>query len=137
VERVCFVLDSGAVSAIAKGEAYARRLFEEAVRSGTPIVVPAVVVAESARGTARDALANRLLGAVEVRPVDEALARRAGRLLHETGSSGTIDAIVVATADETPGSAILTGDVRDLSRLASARGRTRIMSISGAITRRR
>jgi len=134
VERVCFVLDSGAVSAIAKGEAYARRLFEEAVRSGTPIVVPAVVVAESARGTARDALANRLLGAVEVRPVDEALARRAGRLLHETGSSGTI---VVATADETPGSAILTGDVRDLSRLASARGRTRIMSISGAITRRR
>ena len=129
MERFRFVLDSGAVSAIAKGEPYARRAFEEAVKEGTPIVVPAVVVAETTRSTARDATVNRLLETVEIRVVDEGLARLAGRLLHAARSAETIDALVVATAEEIPGSVVFTGDVKDLTRLAGASGKTAIISI--------
>src|SRR5437667_71864 len=58
------------------------------------------------------------LRAVDVRPVDEQLAREAGILIARAGTSDPIDATVVLVAE--PGDRILTSDPRDLKRLAAA-----------------
>lgn len=114
------MLDSGAVIALARDDVNARAALAIAVRRGVPVLVPSVVVAETVRGTARDASVNRLLAAVgEVVPLDEPLARAAGALLGSTRSdAGAIDAIVVATAHSLGGAVVLTSDPNDLQRLA-------------------
>lgn len=118
------LLDSGGLSAVASGDLRALAIFEKAVAQGIPIAVPVVVIAESTRGTARDAGTNRLLKAIgrarkAIIPLSESTARTAGRLLHAARSSETIDAIVVAEASNEGGSAILTSDTSDLGRLAT------------------
>jgi hypothetical protein len=55
------------------------------------------------------------------------------RYAHKRAGAGTIDAIVVATADLIPGTGILTSDPEDLRLLASVRGRTHIIAISDAV----
>jgi predicted nucleic acid-binding protein len=114
------ILDAGAVIALSRADVRARAALAAAVEAGADVAVPSVVVAETVRGVAADAPANRVLKAVgEITPTDEAVGRRAGRLLGESGSSATIDAIVVATAVEAGGAVVLTGDPDDLSALAS------------------
>jgi len=130
VAGVHLVLDSGAISAIVEGDVAARTFLREALATKTRIVVPAVVVAESTRGTARDAPANQLLKKTQVEAVSEAHARGAGRLLHATRSDQTIDALIVATADILGGSAVLTADPDDLIALAAVHSRTRILSLT-------
>ena len=113
------VLDSGAVIGLARSDLRARAALAAAHEAGAEIVVPAVVVAETVRGAARDAPVNRVLKAVgNVAEVDEECARVAGGLLGSTRSSGTVDALVVATAVVAGGAVILTGDPDDLRRLA-------------------
>jgi predicted nucleic acid-binding protein len=114
------VLDSGAVVALAADDPAARAVLTVAVRRGVPVLVPAVVVTETVRGTPRDAPVNHVLAAVgEIVAADERLARAAGGLLGSTGSNaGAVDALVVATAASSGGAVILTGDPRDLGRLA-------------------
>jgi hypothetical protein len=51
----------------------------------------------------------------------EAIARHAGQLLGEAGSSATIDALVVAEAIGLQPSVVLTSDPDDLGRLLGAR----------------
>ena len=115
------ILDSGAVMALASGQRRSRVFLAEAVAAGMQVLVPAVVVAETVRGDgARDAPVNRVLKAVEaILPVDEPVARTAGRLLGVSGSDATIDALVVAAALHIGGGRILTGDFEDLRRLSS------------------
>lgn len=82
--------------------------------------IPAVVVAETVRGSATDAPVNRVVKAVgQVDLIGEAIGRTAGRLLREAGLSETVDAIVVATAVEARGAVVQTGDPTDLVALAS------------------
>jgi hypothetical protein len=91
-----------------------------------------VVVAESTTdGGGRDVNVNRLLKTLLVADCDMATARSAAalRFLARAGP-GTIDAIVVATADRMPGSIVLTGDPTDLSTLASVRRRSRVVDIN-------
>jgi predicted nucleic acid-binding protein len=116
------ILDSGAVIALSRNDERARAAVAAAWEAGVEVSIPAVVVAETIRGTAKDAPVNRVIKAVgEVTVVDERTARSAGALLGATGSSSTVDAMVVASAVELGGGVVLTGDPHDLGTLAADR----------------
>ena len=55
------ILDSGASIALAAGNERARRFVQRAVRERILAVIPAVVIAETTRGGARDAPVNRVI----------------------------------------------------------------------------
>lgn len=118
------VLDSSGLSAAARNEVRARVVLDMSRDAEARVVVPAVVIAESTRGDASDASVNRIINRLLVVPVDEETAREAARLKRATGMRGveqTIDALVVAVATLAGGGSILTSDVGDIARLASAR----------------
>ncbi len=114
------ILDSGAVIALSRGDQRARAFVDRALETGAELFVPAVVVAETVRGDGpRDAPVNRVLSAVDsFLAADESTGRTAGRLMGQTRSSETIDALVVAGVLELSGGRILTGDPDDLKLLA-------------------
>ena len=113
------ILDSGAVIALSRGDARARAFLHRAVTLGTEVLIPAVVLTETVRGTARDATVNRVIGAVDsVVHVDESIGRAAGALLGAAGMKQAVDALVIAVA-AAGGGRVLTSDPDDLSRLAS------------------
>jgi hypothetical protein len=90
------------------------------------------VVAESTTGSARvDANVNRTLKSLALIDLDERIARAAAalRFANRMSGSGTVDAIVVATADRIPGSCVLTSDPDDLRRLAAVANRTRVVPL--------
>jgi len=114
------ILDSGAVIALSRQEQRARAFLRRAVELDAEVRVPVVVLAETVRGSQRDAGVNRVLAAVgDTSPLPAEVGRRAGRLLGRTRRSDTIDAIVVAEAIAAGGAVILTGDPDDLSALAA------------------
>jgi hypothetical protein len=55
------ILDSGAIIALAAGNERVRRFVQWAVRERILAVIPAVVIAETTRGGARDAPVNRVI----------------------------------------------------------------------------
>jgi len=118
------VLDSGAISALAAGDVRARAIVSERRRRGAAVLAPAVVVAETTGQGQRDATTNRVLAGVELVEVGEPLARVAGVLRYRSGVSGTVDALVVATAAAQAaaegGAVVLSADIDDMSRLAEA-----------------
>jgi len=114
------ILDSGAVIALSRQEPRARAFLQRAVELGAWVEVPVVVVAETTRGTSRDAAVNRVLKAVAAVPdMPEAVGRTAGALLGKAPGSGVADALVVAHAIEVGGGLILTSDRRDVALLAA------------------
>jgi predicted nucleic acid-binding protein len=132
LEKNRLVLDSSALSTIAEEKGRLRAAVRQLLEKSTEVVVPTVVVAESTTGHGgHDASVNRALKTMLVTPLDETLARHAGRLRHATRSrrGGTIDAIVMATADGVPGTRLLTGDTSDLRHLAAVASKTIVVSI--------
>ena len=130
------VLDSGALSALAEESRAFRTALEEALRTRAEVFVPTAVIAEATTGDhRRDATVNRALKTTSLVALDGRLARSAAvlRYAHKRAGAGTIDAIVVATADLVPGTGILTSDPADLRLLASVRGRTHVIAISDAV----
>lgn len=126
------VLDSGGLTAIARNDQRARAALLAFSRAGAPVVLPAVVIAESTRAAASDALVNRVVRAVDVVSTGEAEAREAARLKRLAGMSGveqTIDALVVAAATLAGGGAVLTSDPDDIEALAAARPDVRVRAI--------
>lgn len=112
------ILDSGAVIALSRGDTRARAFLQRAVALGAEVLIPAVVIAETVRGSARDATVNRVIGAVDsIAHVDEAVGRAAGGLLGAARMSQAIDAVVVAIA-ASGGGHVLTSSPDDLTRLA-------------------
>jgi predicted nucleic acid-binding protein len=83
-------------------------------------LVPAPVVAQVSR-SAQQARLRRLLTGCEVVPLDEREAHEAGRLLAKSRTADVVDAAVVALAARRKAT-ILTGDAKDLERLAGAAG---------------
>jgi hypothetical protein len=80
-----------------------------------------MVVAQVWRGRgSRQANLAALLRGVEVRDIDEATGRSAGRLLGLAGTHDAVDASVVLLARS--GDAILTSDPDNLRRLVEAAG---------------
>lgn len=113
------ILDSGAVIALARNDPRARAVLAAAWEVGAEVSIPAIVLAETVRGAADDAPANRVIKAVgRVLPVDEPVGRTAGSLLRVSGSTATVDAVVVASALAAGGGVVLTGDPDDLGLLA-------------------
>jgi predicted nucleic acid-binding protein len=114
------ILDAGAVIALARNDPRARAFVRRAIELDAEVRVPVVVLAETLRGTARDAAVHRVINAVsDSVPIDETVGRRAGALLGRAGRSDTVDAIVVAEAIGAGGAEILTGDAVDLTALAN------------------
>ena len=125
------ILDSGAVIALAAGDARARAFVTRAMRQGDLLVIPAVVLAETTRGGARDAPVNRVVNSVgDITPATEAIARQAGRLLAAVGlASATVDALIVAEAVLGGPATLLTGDVGDFSALADGHPHIRVHGV--------
>jgi predicted nucleic acid-binding protein len=96
-----------------------------ALRTQSPVLVPAAVLAEQYRGARFDqpidAFLSRYREAVTVVDTDRPLARVMGNLLaqHQLGTAHHVDATVVATAARAGGGVILTADPRDIEPLAA------------------
>lgn len=92
------------------------------VRGRQVLCVVAATIAEFYRGGAKTAREAQLLNRwrPDIVSVTDALARRAGMLLAETGGTNVLDALLVAGAAACGASAIYTTDVEDIERLASA-----------------
>ena len=113
------ILDSGAVIALSRQDLRARAVLAAAWEAGAQVVIPSVVLAETLRGSPRDAPVNQVITSVgEVAGADAAVGRLAGTLLGATRSGTTVDAIIVATAVAVGGGVLLTGDLEDLRPLA-------------------
>jgi predicted nucleic acid-binding protein len=129
VENGRIVLDSGALTALAQDKEKIRIALQKAIAAGAHVAVPTAVIAESTTGDSRrDAPTNRVLKLASSAGLDERLARRAAALRYAARlrQAGTIDAIVVATADDVAGSVIFTTDPRDMTHLTSITARSRV-----------
>jgi len=118
-ERV--ILDSGAVIAWSRGDVRTRATLQRAIELGLDIRVPVVVLAQTLRGSARDAPVNRVLKSVDVLATAEAVGRGAGRLLGRTSGDNVADALVAAEAVESGATTVLTSDPEDLAALLTDR----------------
>ena len=112
--------DTGALLA---AEAHRRELWAlhaRALLRGEQPIVPAAVLAQAWRGGPQAALSRLLRGCV-VEELDESRAREAGIVCARSGTRDIVDAIVVAGA-LARADLVVTSDVGDLDRLASALG---------------
>lgn len=115
------ILDSGAVIALSRNDQRSRAALAAAWEASVEVSIPSLVIAETVRGSAKDAPVNRVIKAVgEVIAAEEATGRLAGALLGAAHSNSTVDAVVVASALALGGGVILTGDPDDLRALAGA-----------------
>jgi hypothetical protein len=113
------ILDAGALVAVDRGDRSMIARLRIAAQHGFELRTNAMVIAQvwrDARG--RQAQLAQLLQAVDVRPVGRTDGEQAGLLLAAAGASDPVDATVVLLARA--GDRIITSDVDDLSRLASA-----------------
>ena len=115
------VLDAGAFLAVERNDRAIVARLQAAVRQHVDLRTSAIVLGQVWRDPrGRQARLARLLRAVEVRPVDEQMGRRAGVLLARAGTSDPIDATVALVAES--GDRILTSDPVDVERLVTAAG---------------
>jgi len=129
--RRSLILDAGALIALARNDHRVRAYLTVALERGIDVLVPPIVVTQTIRGAAQDALINRLLKSrgVNVSAVDEELARAAGYLLARSGLRDAADAQVVAEASRSAPATILTGDPDDLRLLADGLPGVQIMVV--------
>jgi hypothetical protein len=111
-------LDAGALIAFERNDRHVVSVIARALERGLRVAIPAGVVGQVWRDGRRQVTLVRLLGsrAVDVEPLDDAMARAAGQLCGATGTSDVIDASVVLCA-RARGHAVMTGDTEDLRRL--------------------
>ena len=116
--RRAVTFDAGALIATDRSDRRMTSLLARALATDTAICIPAGVVGQVWRDGARQARLARLLTdtAVEIVPLDDAVARAAGALCGKTSTSDVIDASVVLCA-RSRRSAIVTSDPDDLRRL--------------------
>ncbi len=108
-------LDSGALIALEAGSARMRALVHEALTTRTPIAIPAGVLAQTWRGTARQARIARLIRAkiTEVVPRYQRAALAIGKLCRRTGADDVVDVSVARCARERS-QRVVTSDPDDL-----------------------
>jgi hypothetical protein len=111
-------LDAGALVALERGNHRMIALLREVSTARGRFRIPAGVLGQVWRAGSKQAVLARFLRSaqVEVRPLDEALARVCGELCAVSGTADVIDASVVITARE-HGDTIVSSDVGDLRRL--------------------
>jgi hypothetical protein len=114
------VLDAGALrEAEANPRGMVWALCREENRAGRQPLVPTPVLAQIWRGGARQAGLSHVVKGCEMVGVDEAMARRIGKLLGISGTSDIVDAMVVLVAMES-GATVLTSDPVDIGKIAEA-----------------
>jgi hypothetical protein len=114
------VLDAGALIAVERADRELAALLKVERQAGRTPVTHGGVVGQVWRDGARQVMLARVLDGLEIIPLDDALGRRAGRLLARCGGDDVTDAAVVLLAVD--GDTILTSDTLDLARLAAAAG---------------
>jgi hypothetical protein len=111
--------DTGALIAADRGE---RRMWARhralLVRREVP-VVPAPVVAQSWRGTSRQALLARMLTGCDIEALDDRQARSVGTLAAQAVTTDIVDACVVEGALRR-GDLVISTDEGDLQSIAAA-----------------
>lgn len=108
--------DTGALIALERRSARARKVVERAAELKIRITVPSAVITEWWR--ARTDLRDAIVSAVRIEPLSEPLAKIAGEALAAVRGATAIDAIVMASAAQR-GDVVYTSDVGDLERLGS------------------
>jgi predicted nucleic acid-binding protein len=106
--------DTGALIALERRRQRMKEIVERALAKDQPLTVPADVVGEWWRG--RTDLRDAILESVDVEPLTEALAKRAGEALAAVKGATLVDAIVMASA-ASRGDIVYSTDVEDLERL--------------------
>lgn len=115
------VLDAGAFLGMERGDPTVGNRLRVALQQQVDLRTTAIVLGQVWRDDqGRQARLARLLRAVDVRPVNEQMGRRAGVLLARAGTNDPIDATVVLVAES--GDRILTSDPGDIRRLVAASG---------------
>jgi hypothetical protein len=117
------VYDSGALIGAESNKRDVWRLHKAALSRGVTPIVPATVLAQVVRGPSTDANLRRLLKGCRTEPLDEDDAEAIGVLMVAAGTSDIVDGHVIVRVLAT-GAAVLSGDRRDLERLAGAVNRT-------------
>ena len=118
--KVVLALDSGVLIEAEKDQRV-EALIRTWLGRGARIMISAPSLSECIRGGPKDAVANRLIKAIDnTHDVDESIARSAGVRLGRTRSQSTIDALIVATAEHHAVTDILTTDPVDITRLVSS-----------------
>lgn len=116
------IVDSGALIALESDDRRMWRRLKAALQAQDPPRTHGGVVAQVWRGGAgRQARLAGALQAVDIVPLDYALARRSGVLLARSGLDDAIDAALAALADH--GDQIITSDPGDLAILVAAANR--------------
>lgn len=113
------VLDAGVLIAHERGDRTAAAWLARAAREGVDLAVGAPTIAEAWRVGRRQVRLARLLDCCRVVDCDRGLAGAAGELLARAGSSNTLDALLVASAQRL-GGVVLTDDADDVRPLAEA-----------------
>jgi hypothetical protein len=114
------IYDAGALVAAERNVRPLWALHDAALRRDVSPLVPAGVLAQVWRGGPQANL-SRLLAGCTVSPLDETLARAAGTLCGQAGTSDVVDASVVVLA-HVMAAPVVTGDAADLRVLAGAAG---------------
>lgn len=115
------LLDAGAFIAVERDDRTVIALIKRELTLGRVPVTHGAVVGQFWRGgSGRQAGVARLLRAVQIEAVDDALGRRAGLLLRSSGTRDVVDAALVLLARD--GDEIATSDAADLVPLAVASG---------------
>lgn len=125
-------LDSGALIKLESGDEYVRALLAGALKAGSPLAVPAGVIAQTWRGGPRTARIARLLGdeTVEIVDLDAPVAKAVGLLSARCGHPDVVDVSVALCAAER-GHAIVTTDPGDLTALAAVNPNLELLTIPG------
>ena len=113
-------LDAGALIAADRNDRRFWAHWKEALRRGLDVTIPAVALAQAWRGS-ENALLGKLAHACIVEPFTERNAKATGELCARAKISDIVDAAVASSA-ATREDVVLTGDPKDLVRLANLLG---------------
>ena len=114
--------DAGALIAADRGERRVWARHRALLGRREVPTVPAPVVAQSWRGSARQVQLARLLAGCDVEALDDGQARSVGALAARAGITDIVDACVVEGAIRRR-DLVVSSDPDDLQSIASARGR--------------
>jgi predicted nucleic acid-binding protein len=114
IGTIGITFDTGALIALERRRPRMRGILERALAMDQCITVPADVVGEWWRG--RTDLRDAILASVDVEPLTERLAKRAGEAFASVRGATLVDAIVMASA-AARGDVVYTSDPEDLERL--------------------
>ncbi len=119
-----FVFDAGAFIALERRSAFMIGILNEALHGTIEVVLPRTVIAQVWRGTARQAIVGRLVGAGLRRGspvvIDELTAERArqiGVMIGQVSHPDIVDVHVALAAAER-GHAVLTSDDADIAKVS-------------------